>query len=164
MCVHLLCWLDLEVWLMMEQIPSENYRCFFPVFCWVPPSLFLSLSLFPSACCSLISWLLNGKSPSYCRKCCPVHLHSQTKKSQTAEFSRKQLLYFTAAPFRFAAPLITQPSPTLSLAFITKISKSMVSPLDESEVADMVRGGKQKIEDNTGIREVGREGGKWDRG
>lgn len=51
-CVHLLCWLHSEVWLMMEEIPFENYRCFFSptFFCLVPPSFSpsFSLSLSPS--------------------------------------------------------------------------------------------------------------------
>lgn len=53
-CVNLLCWLHLEVWLMMEEIPFANYRWFyffFPEFLLSSPSH--SLSLYFSACLSL---------------------------------------------------------------------------------------------------------------
>lgn len=117
----------------------ELQMFFFPVFCWVPPSLPFSSSLSLSiSLYMLLSHFLTAqwKITIILSQMLP-HASAQPdkKKSQTAAFSWKQLFYFTAVPFRVAAPLITQTRPTLSLAFITKIQKHGLS-------CGWVRGGR----------------------
>lgn len=102
--------------------------------------------------------LLNGKSPSYCRKCCPVDLHSQTKKNLRLQSFHGSSCYIYQLCLLDLQPLLLPRLDQRCHWPLSQINKSMVSPLDESEVADMVMGGKQKIEDNTGIREVKKNG------
>lgn len=46
MCIDLLCWLHLEVWLMMGEIPFKNYRCRFSLVLLSTPSPSPRVSLF----------------------------------------------------------------------------------------------------------------------
>ncbi len=102
---------------MMEEIPFENYRCFFAsFFCLVPPPLSLSLSLYFFLSFSLdvsLSFLdcsvENHHHTVANASLCVYNLPYSDKKSWTvAEFSWNQLFYFKDGAFKFAFLLITK--------------------------------------------------------
>lgn len=93
-------------WLMMEDIPFENYRCcfFFPV--PFVRSLPLPLSL-PILCLclvrspALISLLLSGKSPSHCCKGSSASSDPNHACSSSFHLVFKQLCRLHLPPFLF---------------------------------------------------------------
>lgn len=89
----------------------------------LPLSLSLSGCVFP--CRSLISWLLNGKSPSYWSKVSAQPL-SVRLKSWTAAFVKTSCWTFRAVSFVYTTPLITRTRRNSRPVFITTQSTSLL--------------------------------------
>ena len=117
-CVHLLHWLHSEGWLMMEEIPFENYRCFFSptCFCLVPPSLSLSLPL--SLLLSLSLVVFSRVARSFLDSLMENHHHTGAKflllllsLSQSDKSLGLQLLDFQSRVLRVHHPTHYQDQP-----------------------------------------------------